>query len=733
MPNQKTQELLIEILTEELPAIPFLKEWSNIPSKWNAKIAEFGLKADFNLHFTPRRIAIFSRAFPTYTNDEVKEFFGPPLHIAYTNGDKKQGLSNAGQSFLKKAAITQDEIQIATKDGKEVLYAKCVIKGKQSSKILPKILSEFLLSLNFGKSMRWGDARQNGGVSFIRPIVNIMILLGGVRINPLESNLDSSDFNDVAHFGQDYRPATKVHRDKGFEWVEIKGIDDYLEKLESNGIILDENKRKNRILEQIKAIEKEAKLQVQQDSALLEEVVAITEYPTALLGEFQKRFLDLPQEVIQTSAKENQRYFITQNQNGLCNNFVFVANSLSNEYKEIIKGNEKVLRARLSDAEFFYQNDLKSHFSEQGSENPLEHITFVDNLGSMLDKTRREQAIGAFLCEYYGLSKVDSFNVNEALRLTKVDLLSEMVGEFPELQGIMGSYYALESKLDSSIVNAIREQYFPKGEEAILPSSVISAIVAMSGKLDSLFSLFSVGKIPSGSKDPFGLRRAANGVIKICLSDVFSTCEAMKDFSLDVAFLRQIANVLQSHAQTNVSYKDIDLERLQGFFMERLESISQKDFGISTQVFRSVAKSENKQIQAMLANALALEELLQRDDREEVIAVFKRVANIIKDDIKDNVDSSLSSTIDIGLFSEEAEKELFSAFENIAKARQNGKYQNPKEFLEALFGLKRTLEKFFASVLVNDENPRIRANRKALMQGIYNEFKQVGDLKELAI
>lgn len=702
-----TKELLIEILTEELPALPFLKEWQNIPSKWNAKLAEFGLKAQCEIHFTPRRIAIFTKDFPSKSDDEVKEFFGPPLSIAYANGGKE--LSNAGKSFLKKADIQENQIQIASKDGKEVLYAKRVIAGAQSKVILPKIVLGFLASLNFGKTMRWGDSKANGGASFIRPIHNIMILLGGERINPLES----SDFSEC-HYGVAYLAATKVHRDKGFEWIEIKGLNDYLQKLESGGVILDEGEREKRILAQIEAIEARENIEVTRDDDLLGEVVAITEFPTALLGSFDERFLALPQEVIQTSARENQRYFVAHKKAQklqLCNHFVFVANSLSKECAPIIKGNEKVLRARLSDAEFFYQNDLKKHFSKEGSENPLGNIAFVDGLGSMLDKTRREQAIGAFLCKHYGLSEVDSHNVDEALRLSKVDLLSEMVGEFPELQGIMGGYYALE--LDSSISKAIKEQYLPK--DLAMPSSEISAVVAMSGKLDSLFSLFSIGKIPSGSKDPFALRRAANGVLKIALNDVFGN----SDFSLDVAFLDEIAKSVKNSG----GYKEFDLSLLQDFFMERLESIFEKD--ISTQVFRSVLKSENKQVQAMRENAKALQELLKRDDREELIAVFKRVANITKD--MDSTQANFDST----LFSEEAEKGLYSAFEAICK--QKDTYKSPKDFLEALFSLKSPLEEFFASVLVNDENPQIRANRKALIFAIYSEFKQVGDLKELAI
>lgn len=710
------KELLIEILTEELPALPFLKEWQNIPSKWNAKLAEFGLEAQCEIHFTPRRIAIFSRDFPTKSADEIKEFFGPPVSIAYTNGEE---LSNAGQSFLKKANIQKTQIQIATKDGKEVLYAKRVIAGVESKQILPKIVLGFLASLNFGKTMRWGDSKLNGGASFIRPIHNIMILLGGERINPLTS----SEVGECqTHYGVAYLAATKVHRDKGFEWIEIKGLSHYLQELESGGVILDEGERKKRILAQIEEIEAREGIEVKRDDDLLSEVVAITEFPTALLGSFEERFLALPQEVIQTSARENQRYFVAHKKSSkqaktfqLCNHFVFVANSLSKEHTPIIKGNEKVLRARLSDAEFFYQNDLKKHFSKKGSENPLGNIAFVDGLGSMLDKTRREQAIGAFLCKHYGLSEVDSHNVDEAIRLSKVDLLSEMVGEFPELQGIMGGYYALE--LDSSISCAIREQYLPK--DLAMPSGAISAVVAMSGKLDSLFSLFSICKIPSGSKDPFALRRAANGVLKIALSEVFAKSPTTSDFSLDLTFLGEIAKSVKSSG----GYKEFDLSQLQDFFMERLESIFEKD--ISTQVFRSVSKGENKQIQVMRENAKALQELLKRDDREELIAVFKRVANITKDM------DSIQANFDFSLFSEKAEKGLYSAFEAICK--QKDTYTSPKDFLEALFSLKSPLEEFFASVLVNDENLQIRANRKALIFAIYSAFKQVGDLKELAI
>ena len=707
-------ELLIEILTEELPAIPFLKEWKNIPTKWKQALQKQHIDAECEIYFTPRRICIFARDFPLQTQDIVSEFFGPPLQIGYIDGDRLKGLSQAGIGFLKKANITKEHLTTITKDNKEVLYAKRILSGVPSKQIIVEVVVEFLDSLQFGKSMRWGSNQK----SFIRPIRNILILLDKTHIT-------------TKAFGQQGYAATLLHRDFGGEWVQISSLDCYLKSLQNGGIILDYEQRKSLILSQIQHIEQQHHIKVEIDQNLLDEIGAITEYPTALLGHFDKQFLSLPKEVIITSMKENQRYFgvyqkhhkhDSQNncQNDcLYNGFIVVANSTTKDFSQIISGNERVLKARLSDAMFFYQNDIKTPLQSA----PLAKIAFVDELGSMLDKVRREQAIGAYLAQKYN-QNLDF--ITKALEFAKSDLLSEMVGEFPELQGIMGYYYMLAQHNDAPLALAIKEQYLPNSEHSALPSNVANAIVAMSIKLDNLLSLFSIGKIPNGSKDPFALRRAANGLLKIIL-------EFNLEFDLDsdLQILTQGAPNTPNTPNQNLNgaknsasvYKAFDIDLLRSFLLERLESILK----LNALLFRSVAKSDTKEILRLCSNAKALELLLDRSDREQLISVFKRVANITKDMSKDT-----DISIDEKLLSAPQEKFLYEALKGIW-ALDSLDSLDSTSFLERLFELRLPLEAFFEYVMVNDENLNIRKNRKALIFAIYLEFKKIGDLKELAI
>lgn len=767
----RTKELLVEILTEELPALPFLRERPNLAAKWEQALAQFSLSAcikdsaglmpdnpasqnpqppAYEIHFTPRRITIISRAFPSYTDSITQEFFGAPVAMAFVGGDRSKGLSKAGEGFCKKIGLdptSQESIaalQTTQKDGKEVLYYRKLIEGIPSDRVLGDVVTSFVCSLHFGKTMRWGDAQEGSGAeSFIRPIRNVMILLGGEPIiardssGSIEPTPKSPESSVRGIFGQQGRAATLLHRSfRAFapessaldaadcvqnpaQWVEILGVDDYLEKLAHGGVILEAKQREERIIEQIRTIEREHGVQVDLDRALLEQIIAITEYPTALLGRFDERFLALPEEVIITSMKEHQRYFGVYKSGKLFAGFIVVANALCDDFSAIISGNERVLKARLSDAEFFYRNDCATPLAKE----PLASIAYIDGLGSMLDKTNREEIIGAYLARLYGQ---DSALITQALALSKADLLSEMVGEFPELQGIMGYYYALAQGLPHDIAQAIKEQYLPNGENSALPSSKISAIVALSGKLESLLGLFSLGTIPSGSKDPFALRRAANGVVKIVLE--WNLAFDIKQILVDLA------------KECGYAISQENLTRLQGFIIERLESI----LDIPAQIFRSASRGTSTDLCTIANNAKALESLLKRDDREALIAVFKRVANITKDisvgelvgshaQKADSSDiSALLEIINTSLLTQ-PEQALYARLCEIDSAKRGGKLTHSSDKLAALFDLRDVLEAFFDKVLVNDENLALRKNRKSLLYAIYAEFCTIGDLKELAI
>ena len=473
--------LLIEIGTEELPAIPLIKELPNIEKKWLSILEKYNLKTGFDFFYTPRRLTLWHREFPTKQPNTIQEFWGAPRKIAEKNPKAIEG-------FAKKCGIDINEVKYKTKGNQEFLYYKKEVKGKEAKELLPKMIEEWLKSLNFGKTMKWGRCKEE----FIRPIRWILCMLENEAIT----------FNSFCVTSSNFTMPHRVVKTPIF----IDFVGDYFCKLDKNGVILYQDERRKKILNEIKKIEKENNLKIEIDEDLLNEIIAITEYPTALLGKFDEKFLELPPEVIITSMKEHQRYFPVYKNGKLTNAFIVVSNAFTDDFSKIIAGNEKVLKARLSDALFFYENDIKNGLSIEG----LKDIIYMDNLGSMYDKVKREEKIIEYLANNYN---GDIEKAKKAVNLSKADLLTEMVYEFTELQGIMGYYYALKEGVNKEIAIAIKEQYSDSA------SNKISALLNIARNLDNILSLFSIGKKPKGNKDPFALRRSANHIIKIALEN----------------------------------------------------------------------------------------------------------------------------------------------------------------------------------------------------------------------
>ena len=690
--------LLIEILTEELPALPLLKELPHIIQKWQNIAKKHNISSTPTLYYTPRRLVLYEEGFLAHTPDSLIESYGPPLSIAYIDGDKTKGLSKAGESFYKKNNLPLDyELETRIKDNKEVLYYAITQKGVETSSLLESMVVEWLHSLQFGKSMFWGDVEQ----SFIRPVRNILILLG-------EQSICVNAFN--RHFGKVAQ--TFVHRDVSFEPFNIASIEQYFDTLKNNFVILNQHERKELILSQIAELESAHKIQVEIDTDLLEEIVAITEYPRAAYGSFDSSFLALPSEVIITSMKENQRYFATYKDSVLHNGFVLVSNSTAKDLSPIVQGNQKVLKARLADAMFFYENDLKKGFTPE----LLEQIVFVEDLGSLLDKSKRESALANALLESFApaLDSMDTPKdeakriLTQATKYAKADLLTEMVYEFTELQGVMGYYYAKSFGMHPLVALAIKEQYLPTGEDSALPSHILSAILALSIKLDNIFALFSIDKIPSGSKDPFALRRAANGVIKI-----------INHYDLDFDLLYDIPRLYQAGG-----YKISDMKRIEQFFIERLEGALK----INPSIIRSVLKARvnNKRVlnlKNIIRNAKALNAFFEKSDKQALVSLFKRVANILSDELK-------PTHIDESLLKLPEEIALFQALKSL---KSQALAADVDSQITALFSLKEPLEAFFNSVLVNDENNAIKTNRQMLVFSVHSEFLRIGDMREITL
>ena len=698
-----TSSLLIEIFTEELPYSAIKKEFGNILPKFEAVIKKYRLDSwkscdsresgvesvsDLNadskeiaFFYTPRRIIFYARNFPKNQRDEMLEFFGPPLNIAYKDNEP----TNATKSFLAKLNITQEQVTTKEKNGKECLYFAKKENGKNTINLLENIITEFLEVLSFDKKMRWGSVES----AFVRPIRNIFVLFGDEFLKTP---------NLAKKYGFTQSAIISPHRNCAPK--EIKSANEYFTFLEKNAVIYSQGKRKERILEQIK----KSGLFVEIDSDLLNEIVAICEYPNVLVGAFDERFLVLPKEVIITSMKINQKYFATYKNadfDALNNAFIVVCNS-TNPSELIVQGNVKVLSARLEDALFFYYNDCKN-FNAKSCDLRLKNIEFIKNGGSLWDKVVREGKIAEIIVQSLSESSTDSnadsrthsvnlAQIQHAVAISKNDLLSEMVGEFGELQGIMGGYYAKNAGLDSQICEAIKEQYLNA------PNSLNGAILSICNKLDSILCLFALDKIPSGSKDPFALRRGANGILR-----------AIEKFDLHFD-LNAICQKLSA------TYAKIDIAKIQGFFYERLEGV----LGVNQSAINAAIKSNERDLLELIRKIKALDLIAQSPDIGALKVLFKRVANILQ--------PTKATKIDENLLTESAEKELYKAICDFKKLS----FATHRERIIALLGFKSVLEKFFDSVLINVEDLALKENRILLIKAVYEEFFKVGDIKEIS-
>jgi len=681
-----TKSLLIEIGVEELPAIPLLKIVKNIEKSWKKILDEYRLTTDFEFTYTPRRLVLKHRGMPLKQADNTLEFFGPPVGVAFRDG----AVTKAGEGFARKCGVSFEALGEIEKNGKTCLYFKEEQTGADTVELLEEMLLKWLNSMAFGKMMRWGSRTDE----FIRPLRWLQVRLGNELVK-------------IELFGVESECKTFVHRMVNFNPVEVKEVSDYAQILAEGKVLLYPKEREAKILAEFEALEMEHHLKIERDPSLLAEIVAITENPKALMGSFDELFLALPPEVIVTSMKEHQRYFPVFEKETLSNKFVVVSNAVTEDYGKVIAGNERVLKPRLADGLFFYQNDLKRGLITDG----LEKITFMDGLGSLTDKITREKNIAGKLLNLYmkqveietGKSATELMRLmEETLSLAKADLTSEMVYEFTELQGLMGYYYAKALGKDDLLSQAIKEQYFPLGEGGELPSSIFSAIVAISIKLDTLMGLFSVGKIPTGSKDPFALRRAVNGIVRMVIA-------------YDLSF-----NIDEVIAMLDELYGEFDRAKLKEFMLERIK----KSLPANPSVITAVLESGERDINEIAKKVVALNKIVSETSFKEQFSTFKRVANISKEV---NLEDKLS--VNVNLFSEAIESELYSEYKRTVE-KEYGSYE---EKLKAMFALKEKLDRYFEDVMVNVEAIEIRNNRKNTVASIYKSFREIADIKEISI
>jgi glycyl-tRNA synthetase beta chain len=684
--NSLKQDLLIELGTEELPPKNLRAMIESFEAGFTSSLKEAQFSFEGVESFaTPRRLALKVKGLSGFQPTQHLEKRGPSLKAALGADGQP---TRAVQGFMKSCGISDiaQLEQVETDKGTWLVFRQQQ-EGASLESMIQDLLEKALSSLPIERRMRWGDTR----VEFVRP-VHWLILLFGDKVLPAKLyNIDSGRIS-------------RGHRFMSAGNVTIDTPEDYSSALEASHVIANFTTRRDLISKQLQQISKAERANVVIDEALLDEVTALVEWPVALMGRFDKEFLAVPEEALISAMKEHQRYFHMTDQKGkMLPRFITISNIESNNPETVIRGNERVITPRLTDAQFFFEQD-KKHSLESKLER-LANVVFQTKLGSYRDKTFRLEALARYIASAIG---ADENAAAKAARLCKSDLVSDMVNEFPDLQGIMGGYYAIHEGESDTVADAIREHYQPIASGGDLPESLVSKSVAIADKLDTLVGMFGVGQPPSGSKDPFALRRQTIGIIRMCVEG-----------KLDLNLYTLILKAIELHG------KPFDATPINAYLSERLKSWYQ-DQGVRFDSVEAVINSEGWQANLHATNdtVVALETFRDSDGADALIAANKRVANILK-----KISGGEGQEVNEDLFQEPAEHNLFSAINEVERALSSA--QNDQDRLSALVGLREVIDLYFDQVMVMEEDEALRSNRIATLKKMRSLFLNVADISLL--
>ncbi|WP_019777873.1 glycine--tRNA ligase subunit beta, partial [Streptococcus sobrinus] len=585
-----TKNLLVELGLEELPAYVVTPSEKQLGQKMADFLKDNRLSFESIQTFsTPRRLAVRVTDLADKQEDLSEDFKGPAKKIAL---DAEGNFTKAAQGFVRGKGLSTDDIEFRQVKGEEYVYVTKQEAGQPAEDVLAGI-PEVLNSLSFPVSMHWAS----NSFEYIRPVHTLTVLLDDQALD--------MDFLDI-HSGR----VSRGHRFLGKE-TQIGSADSYEEDLRKEFVISNSQERQDMIVEQIKAIEASQNVKVDIDPDLLNEVLNLVEYPTAFMGHFDEKYLEVPEEVLVTSMKNHQRYFVVRDQSGqLLPNFVSVRNGNEHYLENVIKGNEKVLVARLEDGEFFWHEDQKLKIADLVAK--LSHVTFHEKIGSLSEHMARAGVIADYLAKTVGLSADESKALARAASIYKFDLLTGMVGEFDELQGIMGEKYALLAGEEAPVATAIREHYLPDSADGVLPQTKVGAVLALADKLDTLLSFFSVGLIPSGSNDPYALRRATQGIVRIL--DSFGWAVPM-DQLVDNLYDLSFDSLTYAHKQEVMDFIAARVDKMMGS-------------GVSKDIREAVLAGSTFVVPQMLAAAQALQAASQADNYKPAVESLSRVFNL---------------------------------------------------------------------------------------------------------
>ena len=689
-------DLLFELGTEELPPKSLIELSSAFSSDFKARLIAMGLTFTSLVSYaTPRRLAVVIKDLDVAVPDKETVIWGPPVRVCF---DENGSLTKAAKVFAEKNGISNTSLssKIDNDGQQDKLCIRKIEPGLLTKDLLGPLINAVLNKLPMSKRMRWGNQKEE----FVRPAQWALLLFSGEVCSATILGLDTSNIS-------------QGHRFHGSGDIRIHSPDTYEAQLEEAFVIACFDKRRAIIEMGISNLAKRIKGTAVIDSSLLDEVVALNEWPVPILGQFEDRFLSVPPEALISSMKEHQKYFhIVDDQNRLIPAFITVANISSKDPSQIIKGNERVIRPRLADAEFFYKNDsLVTLISRRES---LKTVVFQEKLGSLFDKTTRVAALAKIIATDVGADPELTFRAG---LLCKSDLVTDMVGEFADLQGIMGKYYAYNDGEHSEVAEAQSEQYLPRFSGDMVPSTSVGTALALADRLDTIVGIFSIGQEPSGSRDPFALRRASLGLLRTLVA---------KGISLDLGDAIDAAG-----RELKLQGKPLEKVRLQvlTYILERFKSWY-KDEGLKAEIFLSV-NALNLTVPADInARVRAVSRFSLLPEATALASANKRVLNILAKQPQNKKLPKLKSS----LLKEPAEKKLAALIEALASLSVPLlKERNYDAVLKELAALRDPVDSFFNEVMVMSEDLSIRDNRLSLLANLQKLFLDVADISQLAI
>lgn len=702
---EKKIEVLLEVGSEEIPAGLLPKGEAELRANLEKLLAAENLSDGVTVETfgAPRRLVAWVHGLREKQADVVNEVTGPPRTVAY---DSVGEPTRAALSFAEKQGLPLKDIYIVQTPKGEYLAAKQVKRGRTAERILNEILPRVIHDLSWPRSMTWTGI---DGARFIRPIRWIVAVVNG---KPLKFSFAGVPAGDTTH----------GHRFLGKGPLRVKNFADYEKQLAANGVIVRPAVRQEKIAKELAAHSKKGGYRVHADAELLKLVTYLNECPSVLEGEFDPAYLALPDEILITVMRGHQKYFAVEKRGGeVAPHFLAVINLPKDPQGLVRAGHERVLRARLADAQFFWESDQKCRLADYLPK--LERVTYESRLGSYRDKVERVRAIARWLSEQWfntGIIHAHVAEADRAAELSKCDLATEMVREFTELQGIVGGLYARAQGEPDDVADAIYDHYRPVGLEDPIPRNLTGCAVALGDKLDSMVGCFTVGLVPTGSSDPYALRRAALGIVKIIL-------ERKLPVSLSLAIGAAAKALLANPPKRGVT--PAQESQVLEFLLDRAKFVLREREKFSYDEVNAVFRAGAEDLVDAHKRLVALRTIRKSKNFEPLAVSFKRIRNILE---KSNFKIEESHGIQPDLFESGAERELFSAVRSAATKvlaeKRAGKYQ---EALEVVAGLRKAVDDFFEQVMVMAENEAVRKNRLALLSEILREFTTIADFSEL--